>query len=390
MKLKDLNIPRCKRYSGYKPCIEYKNCLEDGCQLDDAENRIGKKILIVSLDALGNVLLNTSVLKSLKEKYPESTIYWITQENAKNVLYNNPYIDQTFGWNDESRMILRNIEFDILMNSDKSVYACAYANEINAKQKLGFLLNKDGKIIPANESAMYNYRMGIDDKLKFRENKKNGSQIIHETFELKYNRDEYVYCFTNNEKKFIEDFKRQVKYNKNKIYVGFNTGCSKLFPNKKMTIKQHVTLIKELHEVKDVRVVLLGGKEDTERNLEIYESFDKKTQKEILYTPTNLGIKNGACFIDICDIVITGDSFGMHLAIALKKYVIAWFGLSCWTEIDLFERGEKLIPEGLECAPCWKKKCPHNLECIEMIDLKKICDLVKKYSLMKFVSGSKN
>ena len=76
MKLKELNIPRCKRYSGYKPCIEYKNCLEEGCQLDDAENRIGEKILIISLDALGNVLLNTSILKSLKDKYPESTIFW--------------------------------------------------------------------------------------------------------------------------------------------------------------------------------------------------------------------------------------------------------------------------------------------------------------------------
>jgi len=150
-----------------------------------------------------------------------------------------------------------------------------------------------------------------------------------------------------------------------------------------------VKLIKKLLKTKDLRIVLLGGKEDTERNLDIYESFDKKTQKEILYTPTNLGIRNGACFMDICDVVITGDSFGMHLAIALKKYVIAWFGLSCWTEIDLFDRGEKLIPENLSCAPCWEKTCPHNLECIEMIDLNRICDLVKKYMLMKFVSNNK-
>jgi len=80
----------------------------------------------------------------------------------------------------------------------------------------------------------------------------------------------------------------------------------------------------------------------------------------------------------------------MHLAIALKKYVIAWFGLSCWSEIDLFDRGEKLIPHGLECSPCWKKKCPYNLECIQMIDLKKIEDLVKKYALVKPFLSFKN
>jgi heptosyltransferase-2 len=62
----------------------------------------------------------------------------------------------------------------------------------------------------------------------------------------------------------------------------------------------------------------------------------------------------------------------MHAAIALKKYVIAWFGLSCWEEIELFGRGIKLIPQGLECAPCWKKACPYNIECRAMIDLDKI------------------
>ncbi len=90
--------------------------------------------------------------------------------NAEKILFNNPLIDRVFIWNDEHRMILRNIAFDYLMNADKSDYACAFANEINAKNKLGFLLNEDGKIIPANDGAVYNYRMGNDDDLKFRTN----------------------------------------------------------------------------------------------------------------------------------------------------------------------------------------------------------------------------
>jgi heptosyltransferase-2 len=64
----------------------------------------------------------------------------------------------------------------------------------------------------------------------------------------------------------------------------------------------------------------------------------------------------------------------MHLAIALKKHVIAWFGLSCWTEIELYGRGVKLFPENLDCAPCWKKICPKNLECIAQINLDRIVE----------------
>jgi ADP-heptose:LPS heptosyltransferase len=116
------------------------------------------------------------------------------------------------------------------------------------------------------------------------------------------------------------------------------------------------------------KIMLLGGPEDKERNSIIADEFKGR----IINTPTNDGVRRGACYESIPQLIITGDSFGMHLAIALKKYVIAWFGLSCWTEIDLYDRGIKLFPDGLFCAPCWKKVCPYNLECIQMIDLEKI------------------
>jgi heptosyltransferase-2 len=59
----------------------------------------------------------------------------------------------------------------------------------------------------------------------------------------------------------------------------------------------------------------------------------------------------------------------MHAAIGRGKYIIVWFGVSCPSEIDLYDNGLKLIPHGLDCAPCWKKQCPFGLECIQQIDL---------------------
>jgi heptosyltransferase-2 len=265
------------------------------------------------------------------------------------------------------------------MNSDKSDYACAFANELSAKTKLGFVLNEDGKIIPANNGAIYSFLLGNNDQLKFRDNKRTGLDIIHEAFELEYCKDEYLFLFDDEEKSFIERYKKEVKYDPTKIYVGFNTGCSQLFPNKKMTIKQHAQIINEIGKDSNKVIVLLGGREDTERNLQIADDVNKDIKHNIISTPTTFGLRRGACFMDICDIVISGDSFGMHMAIALRKYVIAWFGLSCAVEIELYGRGEKLIPEGLDCSPCWKRVCPFNLECIDMIDLNKIIVLTKKF-----------
>lgn len=379
MEFNELNIPKCKKFNGYKPCTAYKNCLEEGCQAE-AENQIGTKILVISLDALGTVLMNTAILPSIKRKFPVSTIYWITMPAAEKILFNNPYIDKVFTWTDENRMILRQINFDYAYNTDKSSYACAFLNEVNADNKLGFALNEDGKIIPANKSAMYSYILGIDDKLKFRINQRSGLDIVHEVLELDYQKDEYVFEFTDEEKEFIEGYKKEISYDESKYYVGFNTGCSNLFPNKKMTVEQHVQIIKELAKDENLKIVLFGGKEDTERNEQIMSSLPEGIRSKVLNTPSSLGLRRGACFMSIANLVITGDSFGMHMAIGLKKHVIAWFGLSCVAEIEIYGRGEKIFHKDLECSPCWKRVCPNNLECISMLDLDYIVSSVRRFS----------
>lgn len=380
MTIPRLDIPRCKNFSGYKPCLSYVNCLANGCQQESAATRPGTRILIISLDAMGNVLDNTSILPAVKRKYPESTVYWITMENARNILIHNPFIDRVFVWTDEDRMILRAQAFDLILNADKTDYACAFAGELKAPAKLGFLLNADGKIVPANDGALYNYRMGNDDELKFRKNTRTGIDIIHETFELQFRRDEYTFALTEEERHFAASYAAEAGIDGSTTVVGFNTGCSNLFPNKKMTIAQHCTLIAALAADPRLTIVLLGGREDTERNEQILSGLDPAIRRKVVSTPTTMGLRKGACFMACCDVVITGDSFGMHLAIALRKYIIAWFGLSCWSEIELYGRGEKLIPHGLACAPCWKKVCPYHLECIDMIDLDRITDLVRSYA----------
>ncbi len=358
-------IPDCKRFTGYKPCFPDHNCWTDGCK-DPLP--FGTKILIINLDAMGDVLMTTAQLPTLKQEYPESTIYWVTLKVAAPLLDNNPYLDKVFVYNGESISILNEMEFDIVMNVDKSMRSGALAMSVKAKKKLGFGINANGQIIPLNKGAEYNYLLGMDDHLKFKVNQRVGQDYLAETFEIPYVRNDYVFNFTEDELKFIEDYKKEIGITDEDEIIGFNTGCSNLYPNKKMTIEQHVYLIEKFLEFNRFKIMLLGGPEDTERNKIIASHFGDK----IINTPTTLGVRKGACFENIPQVVITGDSFGMHLAIALKKYVIAWFGLSCWQEIDLYDRGVKLYPENLECAPCWKKVCPYNLECIQQIDLERI------------------
>ncbi len=376
MKVFDLEIPECKRFGGYKPCLPYKTCYE-GCARPDKP--FGTKILIINLDAMGDVLMTTAQLPGLKRRYPESYVAWITLKPATPLLANNPYIDDVFSWDAESWLVLEQMKFDLVLNADKSRRSAALTMKLDAEEKLGFGLNANGQIVPLNKEAVYNYKLGIDDYLKFRVNKRTGQDILAETFRLPYERDEYVLCLTEEETALTQAYRRSKGISDEHLVIGFNTGCSNLYPNKKMTIEQHLRLIEMFSAEKDIRMLLLGGREDTERNREMYNRAIERIPDlttRLFDTPSDEGLRKGIVYENAADVIITGDSYGMHLAIGLKKKVIVWFGVSCPEEIDLYGRGEKFIPEGLFCSPCWKRSCPHNLECISMLDLDRMHEKV--------------
>ncbi len=359
------NIPACRHFNGYKPCFPGRICDDKPCA---DYQPVGTTILIVNLDAMGDVLMTTAQLPALKRKFPDSSISWLTLGNATPLLAGNPYLDRVYTYGTESLSVLARLSFDIVVNVDKTQRSCAAAMSVKADHRLGFGMNPCGQIIPLNEGACYNYRLGLDDRLKFRENTRTRQDYVAETFEVECRRDEYIFQFSPEELSFIERYRESAGISLDDRVIGFNTGCSVTFPNKKMTIAQHGELIERFLADGRFKIVLVGGPEDAERNEHIARLFAGR----IVNTPTNDGVRRGACYEAIPEVIITGDSFGMHLAIALKKQVIAWFGLSCHQEIDLYGRGIKLHPEHLPCSPCWKRECPYSLECIERIDLDRI------------------
>jgi heptosyltransferase-2 len=371
-----LPIPDCKHFHGYKPCFPGTDCLEE-CV--DPSPR-GAEILVVNLEAMGNVLVTTTLLPALKRKYPVSTITWITLRNACRLLDNNPLVDEVVVWEPEAWLKLGARRFDFAINIDKAANACAFMMAVNAKKKAGYGLDARGTIVPLNKEAEYNYRLGLNDHLKFHVNRKPNTRLLTEAMGLEYRRDEYILNLSVDEQAYCRSYRRDVveggKEFAGRVVVGFNTGCSNLYANKKMTLDQHVVLINTLAADPRLRILLLGGPEDTERNNELA----RRLGDSVVNTPTTEGVRRGLCYVDLCDIVVSGDSFGMHAAIGLKKHLIVWFGLSCPQEIDLFDRGIKLVPEGLACAPCWKRECPYNLECIQMIDLDAIVGEVKGFA----------
>ena len=52
------------------------------------------KILIVEVNWLGDVLFSVPAIKALRKKFPDSFIVCLVVSRVKEVLENNPYIDE--------------------------------------------------------------------------------------------------------------------------------------------------------------------------------------------------------------------------------------------------------------------------------------------------------
>lgn len=65
-----------------------------------------KKILIVKIDQMGDVLFSTMLLPLIKEKYPQSEVDYLINKKVGQILIANPYINNIYHW---QSLILNNV-----------------------------------------------------------------------------------------------------------------------------------------------------------------------------------------------------------------------------------------------------------------------------------------
>lgn len=342
----------------------------EGCHHYDP---VAQRIAIVSLEAMGAVLRSTCLLPVIKRRFPHSHITWVTLKNVKPLLDNNPYIDKLLTLEPINLPLLQSLKFDTLYAVDKSAEAGALATIMKADLKWGFGIDDHGVIRPLTPEANYQYDLGLDDHLKFFVNQKPETQQITETMGLEWKRDPYILELTSHETLEVKERRAALlKGAQATKIIGYNTGCSVMFPYKKFTISRAIEVITAWRQnFPDYAIALLGGREDQQRQEEMKAHF--KDDTKVINTPTNQGLREGVKWMATTDMVLSGCSLGLHIAIALKKPAIAWFGVSCSQEIDLYDKGHKLIAD-VPCTPCWKKSCNNEPKCFNQVSVEKIIE----------------
>ncbi len=276
--------------------------------------------------SLGDVLRTTVLLHAFRD----DNVTWIVDEHAFSLLEGNPYIKQILIFDLISVLQLMSEEFDMIINFEKVPGICALAGRINAWKHAGFRFDSKEGVAKAYDGAegILSMCLNIDDK---RMGRVYWQQALMGMIGKKWAGEEYILGYRP---RSGEEFD-----------IGFNHKVGDKWPNK-------VWPENYWHELSD----LLAGK---------YTFSWQQGVKDI---------KEYIEWINSCRLIVTNDSLGLHIALALRKKVVALFGPTAHSEIYMYNRGLIVLPEKSDhdCLPCLISTCVRTRSCMYDISPKKV------------------
>ena len=361
----------CRYYLGDRPCDFHKR---EGFKCGDCPyySPFSVKILIVKLDAAGDVLRTTSILSGLKKRYPDSYLTWITRGVSSPLFINNTYVDRVIPLQPDGLLCCQAETFDISINLDTSQLSSTIQSLVRSGEKRGFALDDRGRVCVCNPEAERWLRMSIFDDEK-KANKESCQSIMAEIVGNPLPPGEIILNLGPEEIASAECFAKSAGLDRSKPVIGFNTGGGHRWKHKKWTRENTLALARRCAVELDAQLLLYGGPEEDERNAWLVE------QGGGIFIDTGCGndLRTFFAKLNLCDLLVTSDSLALHAATGLKKKVVALFGPTSASEIELYGRGEKVISP-LPCQCCYRPDCEVNPDCMESITPGMVYNVIRR------------
>jgi heptosyltransferase-2 len=337
---------------------------------------MGPRVLIIKLGALGDVVRTGCLLPGLAAWPEPPFVTWLTSPAACPLVSRMPGVHRVLALDTYALAHLELEHFDLALSLDKEPAPCAVALRVKAERRLGIGLSRYGTVFPLNEECDYYFRLGLDNEEKFHRNPKSYPELIYEALGMTYGGERYGLELTPADRAHADarlgSFKglpRDVRW------VGINAGAGSVFANKAWREQGYVELIHELARRRpEVAFLLLGGPDEAALMERIARAGDGLP---VFPGGPDNPLTGFAALIERCAVLLTGDTMALHLAVALRRRVVAIFGPTCAQEIDLFGQGEKIVTP-IDCSPCYRRQCEKSPSCQDLISAQTVLEAVER------------
>ena len=302
-------------------------------------------ILVIRLSSIGDIVLTTPLLSYLCTAYPQARLDYCTKPSFVSLLASNPRISSLYttqnppaGRYDLVVDLQNNSHSQAIVRSLKSECSVKY-HKANWKKFLlvYFKLN----VYTSYHSVVERYL----DSLK-----KQEAFADLDGCELFLTADDKAFAST-----YVDD--SHIKT--------LGVCCGAKHFTKRYPPHLFAALLSHLLDHMDVRVLLLGGEEDSFQALEIIQALPDRCRPNVMNLSGTCTLMQSAALLERCDAVLCNDTGLMHIASAFGKKLFVLFGSSSplfgflpyHSPYDLFE------VEGLHCKPCshiGRDHCPRS------------------------------
>lgn len=261
-----------------------------------------REILIIKLGALGDVLRTTPLLRRL-----DGRVTWVTRREAFPLLAGNPRIERLAAVEDGGAV--RSRAYDLVINFDEADPACRLASAVRARRRVGACLRDGAKTYCAASAAWFDMslisRLGREaaDRLKAR-GRRSYQNYLFRACGFMFRGEEYMLP--------LHPSKVDARL------VAFERRVGRTWPAKEWTG------FREL----GARLRAEGFAASTLRRRRRLENYLED--------------------INRCGLLVTGDTLAMHVALALRKKVVALFNCTSPHEIHGYGRMEPIVHERLQ------------------------------------------
>ncbi len=136
---------------------------------------------------------------------------------------------------------------------------------------------------------------------------------------------------------------------------------------KRWTVEGFRRLIERLSREMDVQLLLMGGPTEVEINRDLAAQFGDEVIDTGCFNP----VRRFATLVNLCDVMVTGDSLALHIGLALSKRMVVLLGPTSEAEVDLYELGKKITAE-MDCLCCYRPICNKHPNCMENISVEAV------------------
>jgi heptosyltransferase-2 len=323
-----------------------------------------KKLLIIRLSSMGDIVLTTPVIRCLKEQVPGVQIHFLVKKQFYPVIRANPYIDKIH--------ILRQGIGDVLPELRKE----KFDRIIDLHKNIRSLLIRLRLGIRAYSFPKLNLRKWLLVRVKI--NQLPDVHIVDRYFlavkKLSVVNDQkgLDYFIPDEDKLSVDVLPEPHRKGFIAWIIGGNY-TTKMFPSEKT-----IRICKQV----DYPVVLIGGPEDAAKG----EHIKAAVGNRIFNACGKFGINESAQLVEKAILVLTNDTGMMHIAAAFRKKIISFwgntdprFGMTPYMPMEP-EKSILFQVPGLSCRPCSKlgfDNCPKgHFDCMEKISEEKVLKIL--------------